>query len=137
MELTGRLTANAVVSTLKDERQVVNFTLAINHYYKPKGAAETKQITQFVRCSYWISTAVAAKLLKGAVVEISGRIYATAYVDTDGKPKASLNVHCNHIKMHSMVTKKYVVDEQKFVAEIIHQPANGADVKTPENDIPF
>lgn len=71
MELTGRLTANAIVSTLKDERQVVNFTIAINDYYKPKGATEVKQVTQYVRCSYWQNTTVAQRLSKGTVVEIS------------------------------------------------------------------
>ena len=30
MELVGRLTADAKVSTLKDERKVVNFSIAIN-----------------------------------------------------------------------------------------------------------
>ena len=36
MVLIGRLTKDAVVSQLKDDRQVVNFTLAVNDGYKPK-----------------------------------------------------------------------------------------------------
>ena len=43
MEITARLTADAKVNTLKDERQVVNFTIAINDSYKPKESAETKK----------------------------------------------------------------------------------------------
>ena len=34
MELTGRITADAKLSTVKDGRQVVNFTIAINDSYK-------------------------------------------------------------------------------------------------------
>src|SRR5437764_14859529 len=100
MELTGRLTANAIVSTLKDERQVVHFTLAINDYYKPKGSSEGKQFTQYVRCSYWRNTAVAQRLQKGTVVEISGRLFTSAYVSTDGEARANLNAHCNSINVH-------------------------------------
>lgn len=37
MGLIGRLTKDAVVAQLKDERQVVNFTIACNDSYKPKG----------------------------------------------------------------------------------------------------
>lgn len=33
MVLIGRLTKDAVVAQLKDEREVVNFTLAVNDYY--------------------------------------------------------------------------------------------------------
>ncbi|WP_018613159.1 single-stranded DNA-binding protein [Segetibacter koreensis] len=56
MEITARITKDAVVSKLKDEREVVNFTVAINDYYKPKNSSEGKKITTFVNCSYWISS---------------------------------------------------------------------------------
>ena len=36
MELTGRLTADAKISTLTDERQVTNFTLVMNDRFKTK-----------------------------------------------------------------------------------------------------
>src|SRR5690348_18480443 len=100
MELTGRLTANAVIKTLPDERQVVNFTIAVNDYYKPKGAAEGKEFTLYVSCSYWKGTGVATKLTKGSIVEVSGRMFVRAYNGTDHEPKASLNIHCNTIKVH-------------------------------------
>ena len=38
MEIVGRITKDAVVSQLKDERKVVNFSIAINDYYKPKNS---------------------------------------------------------------------------------------------------
>ena len=44
MELTGRITADAVIRTVKEEKQVVSFSIAINEYYKPKGATEGKEI---------------------------------------------------------------------------------------------
>ncbi len=42
---TGRVIADAKVTTLKDERQVVNFSIAINDYYKAKNSEEGKKIS--------------------------------------------------------------------------------------------
>jgi single-strand DNA-binding protein len=52
MELFGRLTANATVNEIKDGRKVINFSIAINDGYKPKGTEVFKKITTFVNCSY-------------------------------------------------------------------------------------
>lgn len=80
MELVGRIIANATVATLKDDRQVVNFTIAINDFYKPKGNSEGKQLTTFAICAYWISPKIAKRLIKGTLVEVSGRVYANDYM---------------------------------------------------------
>jgi single-strand DNA-binding protein len=135
MELTGRLTGDAVIKTLPDERQVVNFSIAINDYYKSKGASEVKEFTLYVSCSYWKSTGVAAKLLKGTVVEVTGRMYIRAYIGTDNEPKASLNLHCNSIKVHGLTSKKQYENMEKAEQET---PVESIAVQTePDDDIPF
>ena len=78
MEITGRITKDAVVNQLKDDRQLVNFTVAINDYYKPKNS-EPKKITTYVNCSYWVSSRIAERLTKGTLVELTGRIGVNAY----------------------------------------------------------
>ena len=40
MEIIGRLTADAKVNTLKGDRKVVNFSVAINESYKAKGTGQ-------------------------------------------------------------------------------------------------
>jgi single-strand DNA-binding protein len=97
--LVGRLVSDATVNTLKDERQVVNFSIAINHSYKTKHSDDQKKVVTYVNCSYWISTAIAKHLTKGSIVEISGWLYVRAYM-SGNDPKASLNCHANHIKIH-------------------------------------
>ncbi|HET7898519.1 MAG TPA: single-stranded DNA-binding protein, partial [Flavisolibacter sp.] len=37
MTLIGRITKDAIVNTTKEGRKVVNFSIAINESYKPKG----------------------------------------------------------------------------------------------------
>lgn len=103
MVLIGRITKDATVKKLKDERQVVNFSIAINDYYKPKGAVEGVTITTYYNCSYWISTKLAPRLTKGSLVEITGRIYVNTYTGLDGEAKASLNCHVNSITVHQHI----------------------------------
>lgn len=103
MVLIGRLTSDATVFTTKEEKKVVNFTVAVNDGYKPKGSSEWKTITTYYTCGYWITPEVAKVLKKGALVELSGRVYATSYTDMEGKAKASLNFHVDTIKVHAQV----------------------------------
>ena len=112
MELVGRITKDAVVSQLKDERKVVNFSIAVNDYYKPKGSAEGVKLTTYVNCSYCISSKIAVSLTKGSLVAIAGRIYVNAFAGTDGQPKASLNCHVSSIKIHSFGKQEVVNVEE-------------------------
>lgn len=126
MTIVGRITKDAVVNQLKDEREVVNFSIAVNDYYKPKNG-EATQLTTFYNCSYWISTKMAANLKKGTLVEVTGRIYVTAYSGTDGTAKASLNCHVNSIKIHAWAKE----------AEVIGTPPHTAVKKEEDEDLPF
>ena len=100
MEITARLTGDAKVNILQDERQVINFTVAINDSYKPKDGSETKKVTTFIQCAYWINPAIAKYLTKGTLVELFGRIGVNAYKDMQGEPKATLTFHVHNIKLH-------------------------------------
>ena len=125
MELFGRLTADAKVNELKDSRKVVNFSIAINDRYKPKGSDEMKTITTFVNCSYWMTSSIAAYLTKGKFVEVYGRINAGAYMNAQNELKASLNFHVNSIKLHGNLQAAFIEKEQ------VQQHTEPAD------DLPF
>lgn len=64
MLFTARLTTDAQVATLKDNRSVVNFSVAINDRFKTKDG-ELKTVTEYIRCAYWLSAGVAKVLTKG------------------------------------------------------------------------
>ncbi|WP_158547858.1 single-stranded DNA-binding protein [Dyadobacter luteus] len=98
MEITGRITQDASTFTTKSDKQVVNFNIAVNERYQTK-AGEKKEITEYIRCSYWIAPAVAAVLTKGTIVQLFGRISTQAWQDSDGNPKASLQFHTSNIKI--------------------------------------
>jgi single-strand DNA-binding protein len=99
MTIIGRLTRDAVVNTLNDDRKVVNFSVAVNDSYKPKDG-ERRQITTYYNCGYWVSERIAEHLKKGALVEVNGLISVSVYGASDA-PKASLNCHVNSVKIHA------------------------------------
>lgn len=100
MEIVGRITKNAVVHQLKDARKVVNFSIAVNDYYKQKGTDKGVQTVLYIDCAYWVSPTISEKLTKGSIVELNGRLQLNAYTGFDGEAKATLNCHVNSIKLH-------------------------------------
>ena len=100
MLVIGRITENAVVKQVKDNKQVVNFSIAVNDWYKPKGSEQAVKATTYFNCSYWISPKIAERLTKGALVELFGRVSVNAYTNSEGELKGSLNFHVNQIKIH-------------------------------------
>ncbi|MFH7018618.1 single-stranded DNA-binding protein [Flavobacterium sp. FlaQc-47] len=99
MEITGRIVKDASVFKLKENREVVNFTIAVNDSYKPKDSTELKKIVTYIDCSYWLSSKTAQWLKKGALVELFGRIGMNVYIGNDGQAHGSLTFHTSHIKI--------------------------------------
>lgn len=125
MEFTGRITADAKVSTVKGDKEVVNFSVAINDRYKPKGSTEVKEFVTFINVAWWMGTGITKILRKGAIVTITGRLYANAYNDMQGNAKASINCHASEIKL---------VHSKKMEAQEETQPA---EITEPVADLPF
>jgi single-strand DNA-binding protein len=96
----GRLTADAKISELKDGRKVVNFSLASNRRFKPKGASEVKKITTFYNGSYWISTGIAEIMKKGSLLEVGGFIDMNTWSNMQGEAKGTLTIHASYIELH-------------------------------------
>lgn len=125
MEFTGRITADAKVSTVKGDKEVVNFSVAINDRYRAKGSSETKEFVTFISVAWWMGTGIAKILRKGAIVTVSGRLYANAYSDMSGNAKASINCHASEIKL---------VHSKRAESMIAEKPA---DITEPVEDLPF
>jgi single-strand DNA-binding protein len=100
MELTGRLTADAQVSEVKEGKKVVNFSIAINDSYKPKDG-ERVELTTYVECAYWLNAKVGQYLKKGLLVQLYGRMNSRAWVSKDGEAKSSLTCNIAYLKFLS------------------------------------
>jgi len=99
MEITGRVTADASVQKVNNDKQVVNFSIAINDNYKPKGSTEVKEVTTYINCSYWLNATTAQWLKKGTLVQLFGRISMNVYNNSEGLAVGTLTFHTNNIKI--------------------------------------
>ena len=122
--IIGRLTRDAVVKNLKDDRQVVEFSVAVNDFFKKKGDENGTTVTNYYNCSWWLSAKSAERLKKGALVQLNGRLTVNAYTDLQGNAKASLNFHVNSFQIHQ-TPKTEVVNSKKD------------EVTEPVGDLPF
>ena len=98
MQFTGRLTSDAEVRTVKNDRKVTGFTVAVNKRWKDKNG-EKHEKTAFVDCAYWINSGVAEYLKKGTVVEITGWVEAQAWVNRDGDARGNLRCDVETLKL--------------------------------------
>ncbi|WP_417355464.1 single-stranded DNA-binding protein [Flavobacterium sp.] len=130
MNIIGRLTGDAQVRTLSNEKQVVNFSLAINDNYRNSKGERVEQTT-FMDCSYWISPKVADFLTKGSLVELTGRVSARAWLNKEGEARSGLNFHTSQIKLHSGGRKA------ETSADTPQQDKQGKPSGEDKDDLPF
>ncbi|WPU91713.1 single-stranded DNA-binding protein [Mucilaginibacter sabulilitoris] len=132
MLFTGRITANAEVRTIKGDKQVTNFTVALNQRYKTK-AGEKKEKTAYVNCSYWVNPGLAVYLTKGAIVEISGWVEAQTWKNREGKVQADLGCAVDTVKLFGSNGVKPNDTSKEKKAEKKAVAAGGGD----DDDLPF
>ena len=131
--IVGRITQNAKINILKNDTKVVNFSVAINDSYKTK-QGERKEQTTYYNCSYWINAKIAEYLIKGTLVELSGRISSSAWIGKDGEIKSGLNFHTSNIKLHGGKQKSEFNNEPTVSPQ--NNSSNPFSDET-DDDLPF
>ncbi|PUV24383.1 single-stranded DNA-binding protein [Sphingobacterium athyrii] len=133
MNITGRLTQDATVSTTPTGKQVVNFSIAVNDSYKNKDGQRIDQ-TVFIDCAYWLTAKVAAWLSQGLLVELTGRISARAWLSGDGTAKAGINFHTSSIKPLARPSKK---EDDAVQPSTSKKNQENAQKQGADDDLPF
>lgn len=134
MEIIARLTKDAEVKTLKDERQVVSFSVAQNDSFKQKGATEVTKVVTYYDCSYWANPGIAKYLTKGTLVELHGRISLNVYNDMKGEARGSLRFHVNSVKLHGGGKINIAAPAEKAASPV---PVIAGELTEPLDDLPF
>ena len=132
MNIIGRLTRNAEVRTVSHERQVVNFSVAMNDSYKNKHGERVEQTT-FIDCAYWLTPNVAKILTKGTLVELIGRVSARAWMGKDGEARAGLNFTASQIKLHGGGSRP----QTEELATATDQKDETPEKAEEDDDLPF
>ncbi len=131
MLFTGRITADAEVRTINGDKQVTNFTVALNQRYKNK-EGEKKEKTAFINCAYWINPGLAIYLTKGAIVEISGWVEVKTWENKDGKTQANLTCAVDNVKLFGSAVAK---QGEKADKKAVKKTAVAAEQE--DDDLPF
>lgn len=128
MEIIGNLTAAATVKKVNGDKQVINFTVAVNSDYTSNG--ERKKRVAYFNCSYWRKqTGVVPYLLKGTLVQVTGDTSVNAWTNKEGEPRASLNFHVDRLKLHG--SRKRTSNGNGSQAEEVETTTDAND------DLPF
>lgn len=96
--ITGTVSANAQIRSVNG-KEVINFSIAVDDSYRPKGSEEVKKKVKFYDCGYWSDSKISQYLTKGKVVQLYGDTQARAWVDKDGKLHAGLSFTVFKIKL--------------------------------------
>lgn len=129
--IIGRVTKNAEINILNNDKQVVNFSVAINDSYRNKQGERVEQTTYY-NCAYWQSPNVAKALTKGTLVELSGRASSNAWIGKDGGLRSGLNFHTSNIKFHGGGKRE---DVQNVASE--KQQSGKTFAGDTDDDLPF
>lgn len=92
MQIVGRLTKDAEVTTTPTGKQVVNFDVAVNERYKVKATGELKSNTIYVECAMWQGFNLATYLKKGKQVLVKGDIGVRAYINNTNQAVGKLTL---------------------------------------------
>ena len=130
MQFTGRVTSDAEVRTVKNDRKVTGFTVAVNKRWKDKNG-EKHEKTAFIDCAYWINSGVAEYLRKGTVVEITGWVEAHAWANRDGDVKANLRCDVENLRLFGFQNTK---NSEKPASK---KAGAGKSTGGSEDDLPF
>lgn len=128
MEITGRITKDATVRKVGDEKEVVNFSIAINDSYKPKGSTEYTEIVTYIQCSYWLNAKTVEWLKKGALVQLFGRIGLNTYIGSEGNALGALTFHINSLKILVFAKKQQDSQSAETSAKQQKQAENPDDM---------
>lgn len=124
LTVSGRLGQNAEVRSLKENKKVANFSVAIQREYKN---ADGKYEADFFDCVYFNPPDfVIPRLEKGARVLINGHIRKESY-EKDGVKKSVAKIFVSRIEF---LDKKEIVEEKEEVFE-------KGNIDTVEETLPF
>ncbi|MNK96947.1 Single-stranded DNA-binding protein ssb [compost metagenome] len=133
MNITAKISRDAVVRTTNNGKEVVNFGVATRHTFRNKEGEKIKQTT-FFDCAFWRTANIAPYLTKGTIVELSGRVSASAWTDKEGNLKAGLNFHVADIIFHGGDGKQSGETVQNETVKTVTAPAFAGDN---DDDLPF
>lgn len=98
--IVGHIGQDATTRTLEGGRVVTSFSVAHTETWKDQ-RGEKQERTTWVNCSYFTQNTpgVAPYLLRGALICVTGKASARAYLDRNNQPAASLECNVEQVRL--------------------------------------
>lgn len=103
--LAGRMVADPELMVTDRKRTFVNFRLAVDRNYTPRGKEKE---TDFINCVAWEKTAefVAKHFHKGDMIAVQGELHSRSYDDKQGIRRTAYDVSCSTVHFTGDKPKK-------------------------------
>lgn len=91
--IIGNLTTDAVLRNTHSGNDVLNFTVAINEYYRDRTTGQRLQSTSYIRCVLFgpRARAISPYMRKGTRVGVAGKLRSTSW-ERDGQRHSSIEI---------------------------------------------
>ena len=132
---TGRLTADPELKTTEDQKQFVNFSIAVGRNYKDKNG---EYPADFFECVAWrnIAEFITNHFKKGSMITVSGAFETNKYTDKNGNNRTAYKLQVN---------RAFFGDSGKSTeenAQSANKPASNvadsvSDFTETDDDLPF
>lgn len=101
--IVGNVGRDPELKYTQSGQAVCNFSVAVNKRHKPKGADEYEEKAKWFRVATWGKLAETANqyVHKGMRVLVTGEVAASAWIDKEGNPRASLEITAREVKFLS------------------------------------
>lgn len=141
--LIGNLTRDPELRTTQSGIAVCSFTIAVNRR-RASNAEAGQPEADFIRVTAWRQLAeICGKwLIRGKKVSVVGTVSASAYMDKDGNPRASLDVQADDVEFLSPSNEAPGVSagpppKAAAVQKAIAAPPGGEFMQVDDEDLPF
>jgi len=128
--MIGRLTADPEVITMKNDRELVTFSIAYGKYYKPKDGDPVITTSYFDVKVFGYMTKRAKGLIKGQMVAIGGTLEQEKW-EKEGKNYSKVVLYADEILPIQIEKSGSAKPSQQTTGDV------SADQEEPQGDLPF
>jgi single-strand DNA-binding protein len=110
--LLGRLTKDAEIKTINEDKKVATFNLAVNRRFRKEGEPDA----DFINCVAWNKTAelIEKYITKGRQIAVSGRLNTRSYEDKEGSKRYVTEVIVDEIDFADSKKEEKSEEQQEF-----------------------
>lgn len=139
--IIGNVTKDPEMRTTQGGIQVCSFTVAVNRRQRNQ---QGQQEADFFKVTAWrqLGEVCAQYLAKGRKVAVVGQVSASAYMGSDGKPRASLDMTADDVEFLSpkdadAKEEAYVKEERQAIQEEAQVPKKPEFMVVDDDELPF